>query len=334
MQALCHIQWDLTGLYDDSISRSKNNSKFTGQMSQMTITLMECLTLGKFRPSNVVLFHLWERVNCIHLWDEFDNLYQNILTQENPANAKHLAKERFLQKILRERTEKGWLPLSLDHARQAVNHILLLGERWTGLVLAVQSAEILLIYQDRGVVDECPNVGDLIESVSDEGFDYLKRQLLDPKNRLRETCLRLTGVRDMIDELANAPLGLELRKYLAMAIKARIESALGPVEEKWPDVPVSRKFLTIVDYLVKARVDILGISITVRINPNNAKKVPEDCEWSKLFQMYKQYAGYEEYTDGDDDVMETDGEEMQPDSGPTPPGAYAGLSPSNFLQFE
>lgn len=114
MRALCHIQWDNTGLYDDSISRSEHNSQFRGQMSQMTLTLIECLSLGKFRPSNVVLYHLWERENCIQLWDEFDDLYQTILTRENSANAKHLAKEQFVQKILRDRTEKGWPLLSLD----------------------------------------------------------------------------------------------------------------------------------------------------------------------------------------------------------------------------
>lgn len=191
-----------------------------------------------------------------------------------------------------------------------------------------------MIYQDRGTADENSRVADLIEFVPDEDFDRLKRRLLDPKIHLHETCLQLTGVRDMIKELANAPLHSELRKYLAVAIKDRIESAFGPVEEEWPDVPVSRRLLIIYDHPLKHIVDILGICITVKFDSSQAKNTPKDSEWYKLYQMYRQSVGEEDLTQSDDDFMEIDEGEMQPDSGPTPPGAYAGLSPSNFLQFE
>ena len=98
MYALCHIQWDNTGLYDNDMLRNKHNFQ---PDKQITLTLIECLSLGNFRPSNVVLYNLWERENCIRLWDEFDALYQTILTRENSANSKLLAKEQYAQKIAR-----------------------------------------------------------------------------------------------------------------------------------------------------------------------------------------------------------------------------------------
>ena len=223
MYALCHIQWDNTGLYDNDMLRNKH--KFQPD-KQITLTLIECLSLGNFRPSNVVLYNLWECENCIRLWDEFDALYQTILTRENSANAKLLAKEQYAQKILREQIDKGSPLSSLDAVKEAVEHILLRGQRWRVLVQAVQSADVLLIYQSRGTGDKYSIVGDVVDHGSDEDFDRMKRLMLNPENHLRETCLRLTGVRDMIFELADAPVHSELCKYLATAIKIRIKSML------------------------------------------------------------------------------------------------------------
>ena len=92
--------------------------------------------------------------------------------------------------------------------------------------------------------------------------------------------------------------------------------------------------LIITDYLQRNIVDILGICIEVEFDWSRVTNAPEDSPGHKLYQMYKQFAGEKEHTQGNDDPMENLEEEMRSDSGPTPPGAYAGLSPSNFLQFE
>ncbi|KAL9045015.1 MAG: hypothetical protein Q9214_001891, partial [Letrouitia sp. 1 TL-2023] len=328
MYALCHIQWDNTGLYDDDVSRNEHNFDPKGQI---TLVLIQCLSLGNFRPSNVVLYHLWERANCVRFWDEFDDLYQTILTRENSTNAKHLAKEQYAQKILRGLIDKKSPLSSLDAVKEAVDEILLRGERWRILVQAVHSVDILMIYQSRGTADMYSTVGDVVDHGSDEDFDRLKRQVLDPKYRMRETCLLLTGVRDMILNLVNAPVRSELRKYLATAIKTRIQSVFKPLPEEWPDV-VSRKMLIITDPFQRNIVDILGMCIVIEFDWSHVR--PGDSPWDKFYQMYKQSTVGKEHTQGDDDFMEIDEGEMQPDSGPTPPGAYAGLTPSNFLQFE
>ncbi|KAI4167179.1 MAG: hypothetical protein LQ343_007412 [Gyalolechia ehrenbergii] len=329
MYALSHIQWDNTGLYDNDTLRNEQNFRPNGQI---TLTLIQCLSLGNFRPSNLVLYHLWERENCVRLWDKFDDLYQTFLTRENSANAKHLAKEQYAQKILRDRIDEGSSLSSLDAVKEAVDHILLRGKRWRALVQAVQSADILVMYQSRGTADKYSSVGHVVDHGSDEDFDRMKRLILDPVNHLQETCLRLTGVRDMIFELANAPIHSELRKYLATAVKFRIESIFEPIEEKWPDV-LSHRMLIITDYLQRNIVDILGICIKVEFDWSQVRNGPKVSPGSKLYQKYKQWAGEKEHPQGNDNLMDIDEGEMQPDSGPTPPSAYAGLSPSNF-QFE
>ena len=143
----------------------------------------------------------------------------------------------------------------------------------------------------------------------------------------------------MIFELSNTPVRSELRKYLATAIKTRIESVFEPVGEKWPDT-LSRRMLIITDSLQRDIVDILGICIKIDINVefdwSQVRDAPEDSPGHKLYQMYqlyKQLVGENEHTQGND-IMEVHEGEMRQDSGPTPPSAFAGLSPGAFFPFE
>ena len=339
MYALRHIQWDNTGLYDDNILRNEQNFQ---PDEQITHTIMECLSHGNFRPSNVVIYNQWERERCVQVWDEFDDLYQAILIRENQANAKYLAKEQYAQKVLRDLNDRRSPLSSLDEVQEAVDHILLRGQRWRALAQDAQSADFLLIHRFRGTVDKYADVGDVVDHGNDEDFDRLKRLLFDPEYRLKETCLRLTGVRDMVFELANAPVRSDLRKYLATAINTRIESVFGPVDEKWPDV-LSSRMLIIADNLQRNIVDILGICIEVEFDWSHVRNAPEDSPGHKLYQRYMQFTGEKEHTQAKDARTsleqeirgeETLEEEMQADTGPTPPSAYINFSPSNLLQFE
>ena len=359
MCALRHIQWDNTGLYDDDILRNEQNFQ---PDEQITHTIRDCLSFGNFRPSNVVIYNQWERERCVQVWDEFDDLYQTILIRENPANAKYLAKEQYAQKVLRDLNDRGSPLSSLDEVQETVDHILLRGQRWRALAQDAQSADFLLIHRFRGTLDKYADVGDVVDHGTDEDFDGLRRLLLDPESHLKETCLRLTGVRDMVFELANAPVRSDLRKYLATAINTRIESVFGPAEEKWPDV-LSSKRLSLTDDLQRNIVNILGICIKRMIDWSHVKNAPKDSPEHKLYQMCMQFVGENEHTTAKDvrkileqeilegeileqdilegdilegDILEGDilEEEMQTDTGPTPPSAYINFSPSNFLEFE
>ena len=338
MYALCHIQWDNTGLYHNDVAKNEHNAQVS---EQVDTTLILGLSFGYFRPSNVVLYHLWERECCIQHWDEFDKLYQTILTEGNPANAKHLAKEQYAQKILHERTSKGSPLSSLDAVKEALDSILQRGERWRALVQAVQSAEVLLMYQNRGTFDQYSIIGNVIDYGSDEAFDNIKRRVLAPECRLQQTCLQLTGLRDMITELANAPVRSEFRKYLVTTVQSRIDLVFGPVETKWLDVLTFRRLLSLVDRLTKNIADILGFCIEVKWDWSQVKDAPADSQGHKLYQMHKQLVGEEEeeedeHTEGNNNTnsLDLDQEAMHPDSGPTPPSAYANLSPSNWELYD
>ncbi|KAJ5677596.1 uncharacterized protein N7477_003229 [Penicillium maclennaniae] len=68
-----------------------------------------------------------------------------------------------------------------------------------------------------------------INSVSNEEYDSLLVNLLDPSLGLKETCLKLSGVVGMIQHLQD--LGeSEIRTFLAQEIKRRVKDVLGSPE--------------------------------------------------------------------------------------------------------
>lgn len=112
--------------------------------------------------------------------------------------------------------------------------------RWQSLVDAVGVPEVLLIQY--GNVEPkywkdlpLPNV----TSASDEEWPSLLQTLLSPALGLKETCLKLSGIIDMIERLE----GLEesdLRTYLVTSIRKRVESVLG-TEKNFPYVNVAEE---------------------------------------------------------------------------------------------
>jgi hypothetical protein len=55
---------------------------------------------------------------------------------------------------------------------------------------------------------------DVVEQVTDAEFEEMKDFLLNPRNFIKDNCLRLSGLVDMITDLANAPENTDLREYL------------------------------------------------------------------------------------------------------------------------
>lgn len=145
----------------------------------------------------------------------------------------------------------------------------------------------------------------------------------------------------MITELANAPVRSEFRKYLVTTVQSRIDLVFGPVETKWPDALTFRLLLSLVDRLTENIADILGFCIEVKWDWSQVKDAPADSQGHKLYRMHKQLVGEEEdeedeHTEGNKNTnsVDLDQEAMHPDSGPTPPSAYASLSPSNWELYE
>lgn len=177
----------------------------------------------------MVLYQLWERRHYCIAQERYDELYQANLPNNSAAEARSLAVAQYIQ----ETTEK----LETDYSdcgkpgtiRNAVNHILRRASRWTALINSVKSREILLIDQNQHVMRPETIIGNVIEQGTDAEFDEMVDFLLDPKNLVKDNCLRLSGVSEMISDLADAQDGSELREYLARQVKRRVQDVFGDV---------------------------------------------------------------------------------------------------------
>jgi hypothetical protein len=108
-----------------------------------------------------------------------------------------------------------------------LDSLLTVALRWQSLMDAVGAPEVLIIHYDE---DETEYWGDLplpdVASVSDDEWPSLFQALLSPALGLKETCLKLSGVIDMIEHLDG--LGeSELRAYLATSLLQRVKKVLG-----------------------------------------------------------------------------------------------------------
>ncbi|KAB8233909.1 uncharacterized protein BDW43DRAFT_310905 [Aspergillus alliaceus] len=99
--------------------------------------------------------------------------------------------------------------------------------RWQGLLDAVGVPEILLIGYEE---DETEFWEDIplpdVASASDEEWPSFMNHLLSPALGLKEACLRLSGVADMIQRLKGLDES-ELRTYLVDNIGQRVKGVLG-----------------------------------------------------------------------------------------------------------
>lgn len=87
--------------------------------------------------------------------------------------------------------------------------------------------EVLLICFEK---DECDDwegipIPRFVEA-TDEEWAFLLSQLLAPSLQLKETCLKLSGVANMIQQL-NGMGESEIRSFLAQEIRRRVKDVLG-----------------------------------------------------------------------------------------------------------
>lgn len=109
-----------------------------------------------------------------------------------------------------------------------------LGLRWQDLLDAVGVPEVLLIHYDNEETDFWEDIPfPDVELVSDKEWPFLLNGLLSPSLGLKEACLRLSGVADMIQRLKGLDES-ELRTYLAVSIQQRVKGVLGD-EKSLPD---------------------------------------------------------------------------------------------------
>jgi hypothetical protein len=180
-----------------------------------------------FSPSNFVLYRLWERERYHSANGHFDTLLQSFLPDHTPDQSRQLAFEAFEEEEWNRRPRQG---IDRNQFSLALERILKRGARWEALLRAVGSDEVLLVDEDRPLMDETTTLRAVIESGSDEEFNTVKDFLATGSN-LGDVCLRLSGVRRMIRNLADTPREQAgVRSYLVNAITERIRQVFGEPE--------------------------------------------------------------------------------------------------------
>jgi len=177
-----------------------------------------------FSPSNFVLYRLWEREKYLSANGHFDTLLQSFLPDHTPDQSRQLAFEAFEEEEWNRRPRQG---TDRNQFSLAVERILKRGARWKALLNAADSDEVLLVDEDRPLMDETTTLRAVIESGSDEEFNRVIDFLATGGN-FRDVCLRLSGLRHMIRNLADTPREqAEMRSYLVKAITERIRQVFG-----------------------------------------------------------------------------------------------------------
>jgi hypothetical protein len=217
---LADISWDDLA-YPNFEKQPENGKPYGGSFGLLAIILG---TLSEFSPSNLVLYRLWERDRCCAANNEYGILYKSYQSGRSLQEARHMAR----QELVTRKCDKA-PGRSRDSIAEAVDHILRKGARWTDLVSAVESMEVLLVDEDRHLRDSTTTLGKVIAHGTDEEFEAMKAFLLSEENTFKECCLRLTGVQRMITDLSETRKSqTELRAYLVKAIGERIEYVFGP----------------------------------------------------------------------------------------------------------
>lgn len=252
MLSPARIIWDYAGLFDAAVPEESSGVGILGVVAGVL--------KGEMYAPNLVLFRHWERGNYIYAHDKVDELYRAHLAYMNASEAKRLATKEYIQEVHAGQIEKDSEISSREDIKEAVRHILHRGARWRSLVEAIGSAEALLM-DDRLYIGVKKAIGDIIKDGTDEEFDKLKTDLLNVEGRMRDTSLALSGVTEMLYELADSPTDSTTRQEMTRAITRRFETVFG---QQWPDTqrdPHSKVAISS-NHLSRSIMDIFGITIT------------------------------------------------------------------------
>ena len=100
--------------------------------------------------------------------------------------------------------------------------------RWKRLYDEIGVPEVFLIRSEPAVTDNGEQIPDLdFMSLSDEKYESLMNRLLSPTLGLKETCLKLSGVVDMIQRLRELNQLAVQRDFLAEELERRVKNVLG-----------------------------------------------------------------------------------------------------------
>jgi hypothetical protein len=272
MQALVDIDW--TGIGALGHGGGEPRGPVPDFVDPAFVTV--CLgCVAGFGPADAVLYRMWERDCYLMAQDECDKIYQGYLPGKSMSEARRLTVESYTQRKIDRIAPSpayGHCNLHPEHIREAVSLILRRASRWLELINAIGSQEVILVDQDKAIVNSDKTFGQILDGTVEE-FEELKRFLLDPVNGFRDNCLQLTGLSNMIHDMANAPLDSVLRRYLEEHVKLRIRSIYGdPI--KFINEVAAEAPSAVADQQQFDVVNVLGIMISVKEPSANSMSPP------------------------------------------------------------
>jgi hypothetical protein len=179
--------------------------------------------------TNSIFQTLLRRLTTIRLHQTRREIYEAELANGSPED---LAKRCAYFKVVNDFLEKDNTTLPPEEKAHFIREFdltLLIGSRWNELIDAIGSEEVLLIneYDHLLCFDEEENPAQVIEEGSDAAFRQYKERLVSSELGLKDTCLRLSGICNMIIALRRMDGDFEARKVILEEIPRRVLAVLG-----------------------------------------------------------------------------------------------------------
>ncbi|KAJ5210546.1 hypothetical protein N7491_010353 [Penicillium cf. griseofulvum] len=215
---LMKANWESFGI-DESMSGTPN---------VLAWAFMELYT----HEAKALHYELSVRLTTVEIGRKYANFFQKaILDGMDEASSREFAARKLILETGEARGPGNQHPDSNDDDWiRNIDKVFCVALRWKHLVDTIGVPEIALIGYERGNEFEWDDIPiPNIELVSNEEYDSLRIKLLDPALRLKETCLKLSGVVGMIQRLKDLK-DPNIRAFLAQEIKRRVKDVLGSPE--------------------------------------------------------------------------------------------------------
>ncbi|GLI80933.1 hypothetical protein PoHVEF18_009300 [Penicillium ochrochloron] len=172
------------------------------------------------------------RLGLLELYRDFDEAVEQATASGMADQAAEIFASRKLMldlgKTILEQTD-------IDKFVKEFDFRMKVAKRIASLVEAIGAIEVLLISFDEDDISLPQDIPALsFIELNDEEWTSLLSQLLEPSLQLKETCLKLSGVVHMIQQLDGMGKSA-LRPFLAQEIRRRVEDVFGEINQSDDD---------------------------------------------------------------------------------------------------
>ncbi|KAE8413276.1 peptidase A4 family-domain-containing protein [Aspergillus pseudocaelatus] len=200
-------------------------------LCRTTLDLANLFIKLETSKANTVYYALQSRIAMVRLSREYTTSVEDGFSRgmsEEAVRAFIFRKVMFDLGILNEGIDMRANEWKEDKLIEGFDRSISCALRWKKLYDEIGVPEVFLIRGESAVTDDGEDIADLdFTSMSDEKYGSLMNRLLSPTLGLKETCLKLNGVVDMIQRLRELDQLAVQRKFLAEELKRRVKNVLG-----------------------------------------------------------------------------------------------------------